>query len=154
TRCPLAQLPLSSPVCSSSIRALGRTSGGTIMRMTSVAAMVCLAALGVVGVVQADTAARRPTNIPAQGLGPALQALARERGFQVVYLSDAVDALTTRGAAGEFTSDEALRQLLSGTGLSYRYLDANTVTIFKTNEAAVSSPKTSAAAGEPTAATQ
>jgi len=35
----------------------------------------------------------------------------------------------TRGAVGEYTADEALTQILSGTGLTYRYLDEKTVTI-------------------------
>ena len=40
-----------------------------------------------------------------------------------MYLSNAVDALDSPGAAGELTADEALGRLLSGTGLTYRYLD-------------------------------
>ena len=35
----------------------------------------------------------------------------------------------TRGANGDITANEAFDQLLDGTGLTYRYLDENTVTI-------------------------
>jgi iron complex outermembrane recepter protein len=78
----------------------------------------------------AQAAVRQSTNIPAQALGTALQALAKQRAFQVVYLSDAVDTMKTEGASGELTPDEALKQLLSGTGLTYRYLDESTVTVY------------------------
>src|SRR6202011_1276350 len=40
--------------------------------------------------------------------------------------------LKTHGAVGFFTPDDALKAVLSGTGLSYKYLDANTVTVFAT----------------------
>src|SRR5438034_10036048 len=102
------------------------------MRIALIAALVCLSVVGISTAADAEVAVRKPINIPAQGLGPALQALAKDRGFQVVYLSDAVDSLKTQGAIGELTSDEALTKLLSGTGLSYRYLDEATVTIFPT----------------------
>ena len=36
------------------------------------------------------------------------------------------------GATGELTLEEALTQLLSGTGLMYRYLDQNAITIVRT----------------------
>ena len=63
---------------------------------------------------------RKPTSIPAQPLGPALQALARDRNFQVVFVSEDVNSLRTQGAMGELTQEEALQQLLRGTGLSFR----------------------------------
>ncbi|MEJ1964472.1 MAG: TonB-dependent receptor [Gammaproteobacteria bacterium] len=72
---------------------------------------------------------KQHTDIPAQGLGTALEALARQRQLQLVYLSDSVDTQQTSGAAGELTADEALTKLLSGTGLTYRYLDDRTVTV-------------------------
>ena len=37
--------------------------------------------------------------------------------------------MRTNGANGDITANEALEQLLSGTGLTYRYLDDNTVTV-------------------------
>jgi iron complex outermembrane receptor protein len=72
---------------------------------------------------------RKPTSIPAQPLGPALEALARERDFQVVFVSEDVNSLRTQGAMGELTQEEALQQLLRGTGLVFRYLDEKTVII-------------------------
>lgn len=72
---------------------------------------------------------RKPVDIPAQTLSSALERLARERGLQIVYLSERTDALQTAGARGDLTPDEALARLLDGTGLSYKYLDDETVTI-------------------------
>jgi len=80
----------------------------------------------------ATASIRKPTNIPAENLGSALQSLAQERGFQVVYLSETVDKLKTPGAVGVFTADEALKQLLKGTGLSFHYLDEKTITVVPT----------------------
>lgn len=99
------------------------------MRGAIVATAICL---GVVGISMADDARasiRQPTNIPAQELGSALQTLAKDRHFQVIFRNDVVGNLRTRGASGDLTSDDALTQLLSGTGLTYRYLDDSTVTI-------------------------
>ena len=100
------------------------------MRVAVVATAISLCVVGISAASDAEAAIRKPINIPAQGLGSALQALAKDRGFQVVYLTDAVDPLRTQGAVGEFTPEEALKKLLHGTGLTYRYLDEKTVTIF------------------------
>jgi iron complex outermembrane recepter protein len=94
-----------------------------------------------VGVASADNAGavvRKPTNIAAQDLGPALKQLAQSRGLQVLYLSSTVRAVHTRGANGDITANEALDQLLDGTGLAYRYLDDNTVTVVPKSDLTVS----------------
>src|SRR6267142_2785143 len=80
------------------------------------AAASCLSIVGIAAADQAAAAIKKFTDIPAQELGSALQTLAQDRDFQVVYLSDAVDKLKTSGAVGEFTADEALKRLLKGTG--------------------------------------
>jgi iron complex outermembrane receptor protein len=105
------------------------------MRSTVTATAVCLSFIGSCWASDADAAMRKPVDIPAEGLGPALQTLARARGLQIIYLSGAVDSLRTQGAAGDLTAEEALTQLLNGTGLSFRYLDSNTVTVFASNGA-------------------
>jgi iron complex outermembrane recepter protein len=83
------------------------------MRLTLALAVACL---GIVGIATADPAhasIKQHTEIPAQGLGPALTTLAKEFEFQVLYRTEVVGALRTHGAAGEFTPDEALKQVLS-----------------------------------------
>lgn len=72
---------------------------------------------------------RRPTHIPAEELSLALQTLARERGFQVVYVSAQVGSQKTQGASGDLTVDEALTQLLRGTNLGFKRLADNGVSI-------------------------
>jgi len=86
-----------------------------------------------VSLVQADPAhasIRKTTNIPAEELGFALETVAKDYDFQVLYRTEIVKDLRTQGAVGSLTSDEALRKVLNGTGLSYKYLDANTITVF------------------------
>jgi iron complex outermembrane recepter protein len=98
------------------------------MRLTVAVAVACLIA-GVSIADDASAAIKRPTNIPAQKLGAALEALAKNCDVQVVYFSGAVDALQTQGAVGELSTEEAFARVLSGTGLTYRYLDEKTITI-------------------------
>jgi len=102
---------------------------GLFMRITLAVAVACL---GIVGIATADSARasiKQQTEIPAQGLGPALTALAKEFDFQVLYRTEVVGTLRTQGVSGGMTAAEALEHVLSGTGLTYKYLDDKTVTI-------------------------
>jgi len=103
-----------------------------------VAVVACF--LSVAGLSVADNARasiRKSTNIPAESLAPALKQLAHDRGFQLVFESEIVGSAQTQGAVGEFTPAEALKQLLKGTGLSYRYLDEKTITIIPLSLSAI-----------------
>lgn len=91
--------------------------------------VACLSIAGLSAAADALAALAQPTNIPPQRLSAALQALARDRNLQLVYAAAEVDSLRTSGAVGELTAAEALTRLLSGTGLTYRYLDENTITV-------------------------
>lgn len=66
--------------------------------------------------------------------------------MQVVYRSDLVDDRQTAGATGDLTIEETLTQLLSGTGLTFQYLEDKGVTI-------VPLARSGAAATAPTAQT-
>ena len=99
------------------------------MRLAAIAAVVSHSVVGVAGADNAGASVRKLTHIAAQDLGPALKQLAQSRSLQVLYLSTTVRDVQTRGANGEITANEAFDQLLDGTGLTYRYLDENTVTI-------------------------
>lgn len=98
------------------------------MRAAVLATTVTLA-IGLAAASDADAAIKRYINVPAQSLGPALRSLAKQRNFQIIYASQDVADLRSPGAVGEFTADQALEQLLGGTGFTYRYLDERTVTI-------------------------
>lgn len=99
------------------------------MRATVLATAVysILANLATAGEVGA--AIKRTTDIPPQELAPALQRLVAERDIQLVYRADLIRGRKTNGASGEIPAVEALSQLLSGTGLTYVYLDDRTITI-------------------------
>jgi len=99
------------------------------MRVAVLGTAVWLSTLGFCLAQNAQASIRKPTNIPPQELGRALQALGRERGVQVVYRSEIVGNIHTRGAVGALTVDEAVTELLKGTRLTFHHLDEKTVTI-------------------------
>src|SRR5271168_5141560 len=116
--------------------------------------MTATVGLGFAGSSIADdvhAAVKKPTNIPAESLGPALQTLARERHFQIVYVSEQINVLRTKGVSGDLTPEEALRGLLSGTGFTFKYVDEKTVTIVpatpRPDATKAAAPDTPAAAG-------
>jgi iron complex outermembrane receptor protein len=98
------------------------------MDKVALAAVACLTVMGLSNAA-ADASTRKPTNIPAQKLASALQALAHERQFYVIFAAQDIAGLQTLGVTGELTSQEALQQLLNGTGLTYRFVDDKTVNI-------------------------
>jgi iron complex outermembrane receptor protein len=110
--------------------------GGLLMRLSVAIAVSCLTLASLSAADPAAAAIKKETNIPAQGLGPALQTLATDREFQVLYRTEIVGDRRTTGAVGEFTLDEALTRLLSGTGLTFEYLDDKTITILPTSREA------------------
>jgi iron complex outermembrane recepter protein len=107
------------------------------MRLSAMVTAICLSTAALAAADEVQAAIRKQTNIPAQGLGPALQMLATERNFQLVYITERIKDLRTPGAVGELTATEALQQLLIGTGLTFRYLDDKTVTIEPGSEASL-----------------
>jgi outer membrane receptor protein involved in Fe transport len=110
------------------------------MRFSVAVVAVCLASIGLTLADEARASIRKPTYIPPEELGRALQTLAQERGFQVVYVSEEVDSRRTRGVSGELTTDEALTELLRDTGLSYRHTGDNGVMIILASAAGNSRP--------------
>jgi iron complex outermembrane receptor protein len=99
------------------------------MRITVAVAVACFSIVAATTGKDAEATMRIPTNIAAQGLAPALRTLAKERDVQMVYRAELVGDHQTSGAAGDLTFEEALTQLLNGTGLTYRYLENNAITI-------------------------
>lgn len=99
------------------------------MRLSVAVTAACISIVGLATADEGHAAVRKHTTILAQGLGPALQQLARERDCQVVYRSEVVGHRQTSGVTGELTFDEAVTQLLDGTGLTFQYLDHKAITI-------------------------
>jgi hypothetical protein len=102
---------------------------GAFMRIAVIATVICCSIIGLATADNANASIRKSTHIASQGLGPALEQLAQSRGLQVLYLSSTVRNVQTHGADGDITAEEAFDQLLTGTGLTYRYLDKNTITV-------------------------
>src|ERR1700719_3643823 len=123
------------------------SSGGGFKRITVTAAAICMTIVGLSVADEVRASIKQPTNIPAQPLGPALQSLAKDRDFQIVYVSEDIGDRRTGGAVGGLTPEEALKHLLRGTGLTYKYLDEKTVTVV-TPTAASAPPTPRPARGE------
>ncbi len=69
-------------------------------------------------------------DIPEQPLSRALLAFNRQSGVQVSQVSGAVAGdVTARAVAGRMTAAEALGRLLSGTGISFRFVSADVAVI-------------------------
>jgi len=102
---------------------------GMFMRAMVAVTAVCCSIAGLSMAAAADASIRKSVSIAAQGLGPALQTLAKEHQLHIVFIAEDVNRLTTRGASGDLTIDEALTRILSGTGLTYQFLEDDTVTI-------------------------
>lgn len=69
-------------------------------------------------------------DISEGNLAEALKAYARQVEWQLLYPSDLVAGLQTPGVHGTHSNQEALRRLLTDTGVTYRFSDANTVALY------------------------
>ncbi len=71
--------------------------------------------------------------IPAQSLGSALTTFGQQSGLQVSFDAALATGLRSTGFTGVADAGDALRHVLAGTGLSYRYTAARTVVIERTD---------------------
>jgi hypothetical protein len=67
--------------------------------------------------------------VPRQALDTALAAFSAVTRMQVLTPGEVTQGLTTPGVSGVMMPEKALRRLLDGTGLTYRFLNADTVTL-------------------------
>ncbi|WP_281378942.1 TonB-dependent siderophore receptor [Azospirillum oleiclasticum] len=85
---------------------------------------------GAQGTGAAETAPRRIAfDIPAAPLGDALASLGRQARLQIAYAPDTVAGLGSPGFRGTATAEEALRALLSGSGIAWRFSGPDAVTL-------------------------
>jgi outer membrane receptor protein involved in Fe transport len=101
------------------------------MKIGLIGATLGLCLVGISNAQTAHASIRKTTNIPAEELSSALQTVAKDYDFQILYRTEIVKDLRTQGAVGSLSSDEVLTKVLSGTGLTYKYLDSSTVTIMQ-----------------------
>ncbi|MCC2643659.1 MAG: putative TonB-dependent Iron(III) dicitrate transport protein FecA [Nitrospira sp.] len=75
--------------------------------------------------------------ISPQPLNTALRDFALASGLQVSFADDIALDRTSREVAGSYTPEEALSELLAGTGLSFRFTTVDTVTLERTGPSIV-----------------
>ncbi len=87
---------------------------------------------------QAQSAAERQHlfDIPAQSVPQALNAIGRVAGISVVVNGGAASGVRSQAVSGSLTARQALSAALAGTGLTYSFTNANTVTVFDPNTGA------------------
>ena len=73
-------------------------------------------------------------DIPAGPLESALTELSTATGVSVSFAPDVAEGRETAGLSGTYTAEEALQRLLAGSGLSYRFTGADTVTLAAAQE--------------------
>jgi iron complex outermembrane recepter protein len=89
----------------------------------------------------------RQYNIPAQSLNNALMQFAADSNLKLLLTADTVRGMNANAIEGSMTSTQALDQLLQDSGMSYRFVDAGTVTIepvpsnFKKTTAVIEPPQ-------------
>ncbi|WP_422368579.1 TonB-dependent siderophore receptor [Pelagibius sp.] len=78
-------------------------------------------------IAQAD--AVRDFSIEEQPLNTALDRFSDQAGIFFAYKTGDLSGLRSRGVSGTYSAADALRVLLAGTGISFKFTDANTVTL-------------------------
>ena len=67
--------------------------------------------------------------IPAQSLNNALMQFATDSHLELMFTAEKIRGLRSESLEGSMTPAQALSQLLQGSGMSYRFVDAKTVTV-------------------------
>ena len=79
------------------------------------------------GDAAAQTQQQIAFNIPSGTLESVLLAFQKSSGLQVVIPNDGMRPLASPGVVGRYSPEHALREILRGTGISYRFSDKQTV---------------------------
>jgi outer membrane receptor for ferric coprogen and ferric-rhodotorulic acid len=80
---------------------------------------------------------RLPFDLPSQPLAASLRNVATQAGVNVLFDPPLVEGRQARAIKGDLTADQAFTQLLDGTGLKYRHLDENTITVLGPSQVSV-----------------
>jgi outer membrane receptor protein involved in Fe transport len=99
-----------------------------------------LALAGFLVLAGAMTARAESFDIPAGSLDRALDAYSARTGIQLLYSEGAIKGAQTKGAAGNFSSDDALLHLLAGTGFVVHRHSAGSVAIVRDERAETDLP--------------
>ncbi|MDH4580523.1 TonB-dependent siderophore receptor [Pseudomonas sp. BN415] len=82
-------------------------------------------------------------NIAAQPLSSALSDLGNQASLQIIYNQETVSGISTRGVSGEMEPEQALRQLLEGTSITYQIDGTHVVLQGTSDDSAMALPTTS-----------
>ncbi len=110
----------------------------TVSRWLRTLVRILPAVLAITGLAAAQGAAQDtvwPFDIPAQSLPAALDAFAEQAHVQMLYKADSVRDLQSAPVSGQLSPEQALHQLLQGTGLSFQSGGPNTITVAPTTAA-------------------
>lgn len=110
-----------------------RSRTGRLGRTSRISLTVLLLAMGVAGgmVPRANAQTQmRDFAIAAQPLSSALLQFSAASGLEIFFDQSLISGRTSPGLSGGHAIDAALGQLLAGTGLSFRYTNASTVTVY------------------------
>jgi len=106
--------------------------------------------LSAIACAQVDDAVdmtRKSIQIQPEALRAALPTFGKVEGLHMVFLPDDIENRITSGVSGSLTYAEALEQLLRGTDLTYRFLEAHTVVILPARLAGVAPVEPRTASG-------
>ena len=107
---------------------------GLLLGTTALAALLSLPVAAQTASANGNDATQSAQNvrsfaIPPQPLAGALRQFSEQSGIQFAYPTQDLQGLASPGVQGEHAPEAALRLLLSGTSVSYRFTAANTVTL-------------------------
>ena len=97
---------------------------------------------------------KQPFDVPEGDLEGAPLTFSRQANLQILYSSELVTGLRSRGVQGDYTPDEALTRLLGDTGLEYRYSNPTTVTLHRHDSSGAAAAGAAGAPGAAAAASQ
>lgn len=97
--------------------------------MSAVAPGTSVRAQAVAETAAAPVSAVVSLSVPAGSLEAALISLGRQTSLRLIYPSEITRGKRTGGVRGTLAPQDALGRVLAGTGLAYRFTNANTVTI-------------------------
>lgn len=89
-----------------------------------------------VATAYADAETTIDFNIPAGPLTEVIAAFQRKTGIEIKIDNDSILGISSPGVVGSFTAEQALRQILNGTGISYSFKGARSVLLHLEAEAA------------------
>lgn len=98
--------------------------------------------------VQANAQELIDISLPAGSLRNSLMALANDNGLELVYETELAEGLQAGSLQGQYTLEQTLRKLLSGTDIRYRIKADKTIILSRTRQTSLTTENLLAAAGD------